>query len=55
MIDWFRNLIGWGDVYEVSWWGNTNEPNGWGIVYPFNSEGSFLTIDTIITFDYVVN
>ena len=46
MIDWFLNLIGWGESYEVSWWGNVNESNSWGIVYPFNSEGSFLTIDT---------
>ena len=46
MIDWFLNLIGWGDSYEVSWWGNVNEPNGWGIIYPFNADGSNFRVDT---------
>lgn len=46
MIQWFLNLIGWGDSYEVSWWGNVNENNDWGITYPFNADGSFLRVDT---------
>jgi len=48
MIKWFLNLIGWGEVYEVSWFGNVNESNDWGIAYPFNADGSFLRVDTIM-------
>tara|TARA_R110000868_G_scaffold151828_1_gene376399 strand:+ start:411 stop:602 length:192 start_codon:yes stop_codon:yes gene_type:complete len=48
MIQWFLNLIGWGEVNEISWFGNVNEENSWGIVYPFNSDGSFLRVDTIM-------
>jgi len=46
MIQWFLNLIGWGEVYEVSWFGNVNESNDWGIAYPFNADKSFLRVDT---------
>lgn len=38
--------MSWGSIYSVSWWGNANEPNGWGIVYPTNAGGSLLTADT---------
>jgi hypothetical protein len=48
MIDWFLNLIGWGNSYEVSWFGNVNESNGWGIVYPFDADGSFLRVSTTL-------
>lgn len=37
--------MGFGSIYKVSWFGNTNESNGWGIVYPFDADGSFLTAD----------
>ena len=42
------NNIDWGKVYESSWWGNVNETNGWGSIYPFDADGSFLTVDTTI-------
>ena len=38
--------MSYGAIYSVSWWGNVNEANGWGIVYPFDSDGSFFTVDT---------
>ena len=39
--DWYGiNLIKWGDRYEDSDWGNTNEANSWGILYPFNADQS---------------
>jgi hypothetical protein len=37
--------MSWGSIYGVSWFGNTNESNGWGIVYPFDADGSYLTSD----------
>jgi len=45
------NSISWGSVYSVSWWGNTNEANGWGIVYPvvagaFTADTNSYTADT---------
>ena len=40
------NTIGWGIIYQVSWFGNTNEANGWGSIYPFDADGSFLRADT---------
>ena len=42
------NLINWGIIYLSSWWGNVNEPNGWGSIYPFDADGSNLTADTIL-------
>jgi hypothetical protein len=48
MIDWFLNLIGWGNSYEVSWFGEVNASNGWGIVYPFDADGSFLRVSTTL-------
>lgn len=45
--DWYgRNSISWGKTYEVSWAGNVNEANSWGIIYPFNFDGGFLNADT---------
>ena len=38
--------MGFGAIYPVSWWGNANEANGWGIVYPLTAGGSSLTADT---------
>jgi hypothetical protein len=35
-------------VYSVSWFGNVNEANGWGIIYPFDADGSYLTVDTTL-------
>ncbi len=23
-----------GDIYNQSWWGQTEQPNGWGSIYP---------------------
>lgn len=44
--------MSWGSIYSVSWFGNTNESIGWGINYPFNADGSYLTADvSIITAD----
>jgi hypothetical protein len=37
--------MGYGSIYPLSWWGNANEANGWGIVYPTNAGGSLLTAD----------
>ncbi len=42
------NSINWGRIYSSSWFGNVNELNGWGIVYPFDADGSNLTADTIL-------
>ena len=45
--DWYgRNNIGWGKTYEACWAGNVNESNSWGIIYPFNFDGSLLNSDT---------
>ena len=38
--------MGFGSIYAISWWGNVNEANGWGSVYPFDADGSLLTVDT---------
>ena len=44
--------MSWGAIYAVSWWGNTNEDvgvsNGWGSIYPFNADASYLRADTIL-------
>lgn len=37
--------MGWGAIYSSSWWGNANESNSWGIVYPLTAGGSYLTAD----------
>ena len=37
--------MSWGAIYSVSWWGNANEANGWGIVYPLTAGGSYLRAD----------
>ena len=45
-------MSGYGSSYTVSWWGDVNAPNGWGWVYPFDAEGSFVTADsTLFTAD----
>tara|TARA_R100001440_G_scaffold70846_2_gene93518 strand:- start:439 stop:606 length:168 start_codon:yes stop_codon:yes gene_type:complete len=38
--------MSFGSIYEVSYFGNTNESNGWGSIYPFDADGSFLSVDT---------
>jgi hypothetical protein len=40
--------MSWGSIYPLSWFGNTNEANGWGIIYPFDADGSLLTSDTTL-------
>ena len=42
------NNIDWGIVYESSWFGEVNASNGWGNVYPFDADGSRLSVDTTI-------
>ena len=37
--------MSYGSIYAESWWGNANEANGWGIIYPINAGGSLLTAD----------
>jgi len=45
--DWYgRNSIGWGESYDSSWFGNANEANSWGIIYPFNADSSLILADT---------
>lgn len=39
--------MSYGSIYTVSWFGNSNETNGWGIIYPSTAGGSTLTVDTI--------
>ena len=39
--------MGFGSIYPVTWWGAVNEANGWGIIYPFDADGSNLRADTI--------
>lgn len=39
--------MAYGSIYPESWWGNANEADGWGIVYPLTAGGSFITADTI--------
>jgi len=38
--------MSFGSIYAVSWFGNTNEANGWGIIYPFDADGSYFRADT---------
>ncbi len=40
--------MSYGSIYPISWWGNVNEANGWGIVYPFDADGSNFTADTTL-------
>tara|TARA_B100001057_G_C22515339_1_gene819636 strand:- start:209 stop:376 length:168 start_codon:yes stop_codon:yes gene_type:complete len=40
--------MSYGTIYEDSFFGNTNEANGWGIIYPFDADGSFLRVDTTL-------
>lgn len=34
--------MAFGSIYSRSWWGNANEGNGWGILYPIIAGGSTL-------------
>ena len=38
--------MSFGQIYSVSFWGETNDPNGWGSVYPFDADGGFLLADS---------
>ena len=40
--------MGFGTIYPVTWWGNVNEANSWGIVYPYNAEDSNFKADTTL-------
>ena len=49
IVNWYgRNNIYWGEVYDDVWAGNVNEANSWGIIYPFNFDGSLLFADTTL-------
>lgn len=39
--------MSFGAIYRVSWFGNTNETNGWGFSYPFDADQSTLSADTL--------
>lgn len=33
-MQWLFNLLGWGDIYEVTWWGQgIDNTIGWGKIY----------------------
>jgi hypothetical protein len=34
--------MAFGSIYSKSWWGNANESNSWGILYPVIAGGSTL-------------
>lgn len=40
--------MNFGFVYRHSWFGDVNEDfnSGWGYIYPFDADGSYLTADT---------
>ena len=40
--------MSFGEIYSVSWFGSVNEANGWGDIYPFDADGSTLTVDTTL-------
>ncbi len=40
--------MGFASIYSVSWFGNVNEANGWGSIYPFDADGSYFRADTIL-------
>ena len=43
ITDWYgNNTIGWGESYKDSYWGNVNELNSWGIIYPNTAEGTVI-------------
>jgi hypothetical protein len=44
----FLNSRGWGESYLESWFGSVNESDGWGIIYPFDADGSYLRADTTL-------
>jgi hypothetical protein len=38
--------MAFGSIYPESWWGNANEANAWGIIYPLTAGGSDVTVAT---------
>ena len=40
--------MSFGSIYSVRWFGSVNEANGWGIIYPFDADGSYLRVDTTL-------
>jgi len=38
--------MNFGVIYPVSWWGQVNAANSWGIIYPFDADGSLFSADT---------
>jgi hypothetical protein len=60
ITDWHgNNNKNWGDRYESSNFGNTNETNYWGIIYPFNADQSEYEVDIALILadrtDYTVD
>jgi hypothetical protein len=41
--------VGFGEIYKFSWFGNANESNGWGFIYPIIAKGSYL-LSSIVEF-----
>ena len=40
--------MSYGSIYDISWFGDVNAPNGWGSIYPFDADGSIFTSDTTL-------
>jgi len=40
--------MGFGSIYDESWWGAVNATNGWGSIYPFDADGSYFRADTTL-------
>jgi len=40
--------MSFGDIYPVSYWGETNATNGWGSIYPSNAGGTLFSVDTTL-------
>lgn len=38
--------MSYGKSYSLSWWGDVNAANGWGSIYPFDADGSLVSLDS---------
>lgn len=48
-------MVGFGEIYKVTWFGNVNESNGWGIIYPIIAKGSRLLASIVEFFSDSIN